>query len=173
LQPTLPDDRHKTLAEWRDDSLPTPLVSLRIEVPGSDIKRAAFEAAPIVFPAPHGGDENPIQYVTRMLDGPNLVLKLEHLPGSNFTASYPSHGQFVWAGSGQATAARIVPNNGKLDIQVHFNGEDTLPAAVHHLWRTKMFYFSAERFSIGQAATAHTERLDANASNLAAVLATL
>jgi energy-coupling factor transporter ATP-binding protein EcfA2 len=173
LQPTLSDDRHRTPVEWRDEALPTPLISLRIEVSGPEIRSAALEGARGIIPAPAGMVRGPVDYVQQLLDGPPIALDLQHRPGLEFTASYPSHGGFYWQGHGVAVAARLSLNNGSLDLEPHNNSEDTLPSVVHHLWRTRMFYFSAERFSIGQTSTAHSERLDQNASNLAAVLATL
>ncbi len=173
LQPSLADDRHRTPDEWRDEALPKPTVQLRIEVDGSEIRHASLEGVYSIIPAEGDRLGGAVDYVQQLLDGPPFALNLQHRPGEEFTGSYPSHGQFVWRGAGQATAAQLTPKNGSLDVVQHNNGEDTLPSIVHHLWRTRMFYFSAERFSVGQTTTAHTERLDQNASNLAAVLATL
>ncbi|WP_159043539.1 ATP-dependent nuclease [Sphingomonas sp. STIS6.2] len=172
LQPSLSDDRHRTPAEWRDEALPVPLVSLRIEVSGSEIRGAVLENASCIIPAPSGTLNGPVEYVQSFLDQPLSELDVQHRPGIEFTAPYPSHGRFS-SGSGQPMAARLISNNGTLELSPHINREDTLPDTIRHLWTTRMFYFSAERFSIGQTATAHTERLDQNASNLAAVLATL
>ncbi|PBN42590.1 hypothetical protein SxD43FB_15180 [Sphingobium sp. D43FB] len=173
LQPTLSDDRHRTPIEWRDEALPSPSIKLRIEVSGSEIKRAVSRNAPCIIPAPAGVPGSPVGYVQQLLDGPPFFINLEHRPGREFAAPYPSHGLFKWLGYGQAVAAKLVTNNGNIEISAHNNSEDTLPATIHNLWRSKMFCFSAERYSIGQTSTAHIERLDQNASNLAAVLATL
>lgn len=174
LQPALSDDRHRTPAEWRDVGLPAPSTKLRIEVSGAEIRQAVIErGVAAIIPAWPDAPNGSVSYVQDLLDGPPFPVDVNHVPHNEFSSSYPSHGKFSSAVPGRQTAAQLIPRNGYLGLEQHNNGEDTLPTAVFHLWRTRMFYFSAERFSIGETNTAHIERLDQNASNLAAVLATL
>lgn len=173
LQPTLSDDRHRTPAEWRDEALPMPLVNLRVEVSGSEIRDATLETGDTIIPTPPGAPDSKVFYARELLDGPPFTVDLIHQAGQVFTASYPSHGKFSPENGVSRTAAKLFKANGRLEMIEHNNPEDTLPQSIHHLWRHRMFYFSAERYSIGESATAHMERLDQRASNLAAVLATL
>ena len=175
LQPGFSGDKHRTPNEWRDAALPSPVVSLTLEVSGTELREAAFQIPNgVIIPAPSSDPALAVQYVNELLEADSIPISLQRRPGSPFTASqYPSHARFFSNGQGLQVAGRLVAQDGTLSLYQHNNGEDTLPLAVDYLWGTRMFYFGAERFSIGQTNTAHVERLDQNASNLAAVLATL
>lgn len=173
LRSELPDDRHRSPQEFRDEALPAPTVDLEIEICGNDVKQAVFTVGPIVIPAAPEASSDPVGYVDGIMNGEPFVVNIRHSPNSTFVSPYPSHGLFYWSGQGRQAAARLSVKNGDIVLEPHFNGDDSLPSAVHYLWRANMFYFSAERFSVGQTNTAHVERLDQNASNLAAVLHTL
>jgi hypothetical protein len=67
----------------------------------------------------------------------------------------------------------VTPSNGELAIQGAGGNEDTLPGLFWDAWQRDMFYFTAERMTIGEAPSGYANRLQPNAGNLPNVLHTL
>jgi hypothetical protein len=65
------------------------------------------------------------------------------------------------------------PDNGELTIQAQNRPDDTLPGLLFEAWNRDMFYFAAERMTIGEAPSGYAARLQPNAGNLPNVLHTL
>jgi hypothetical protein len=66
-----------------------------------------------------------------------------------------------------------MPTNGELTIGHTNNAADTLPTLFEQAWHREMFYFAAERMTIGEAPPGRADRLTPNAGNLPNVLHTL
>lgn len=174
LQSDMPDDRHRTPEAWLDAALPWPFTEFVFEVSGEELKSSTLERnSPIIIPVPQERATQGVGYVTELLSRSAIKVTIKRQAGNSFGAEYPSHGEFIYPGYGIQSAARLHAIDGKLNISQHNNGEDSLPDAVSHLWKTRMFYFSAERLSYGRTNVAYVKRLDPTASNLAAVLNTL
>jgi hypothetical protein len=174
LQLDLADDRHRTPTGWLNAGLPWPYSDFVFELTGDELRMATLERnQPTIIPVsveyPHG----PIAYAEQLLGRSDLRVAIRRRARESFTATYPSHGDFVYPGYGPQIGARLYSADGTLKVEQHNNGEDLIPEVVAHLWQTRMFYFSAERLSFGRTNVNYVHRLDATASNLAAVLNTL
>lgn len=171
LQPQLADDRHRTRTRWEEFRLAPPTVHLGVEVSGNELQDVVLQRSPSYIPAPIGGD--PVTYVKDLLARPNLEFNVAHSPNREFTAPYPGHGLFNREGNSQQHCAAITPHDGELTYRAQARGDDSTASLVHSLWHTNMFYFSAERMTIGESVQGYAERLQPDAGNLAGVLDTL
>lgn len=171
LQASILDDRHRTPAEWLDGALPVPVTEFSFEAEEAEILQAVFERkSATVIPAE---GQDPEQYVRAMFGSGAVPCFVSRLAGELFHSVYPSHRKFRSENGARKIGARLFPRAGSVAIEAHNNDQDTLPELYYHLWQTKMFYFSAERLSVGETANEYVGRLTPTASNLAAVLATL
>lgn len=174
LQPDLADDRHRTPTGWLDAGLPCPYSDFVFELTGDELRMATLERNQhTIIPVSGDYPGGAVAYAEQLLERSNLRVAIRRRARAGFTATYPSHGDFVYRGYGTQIGARLYSADGTLRIEQHNNGEDDIPSAVAHLWQTRMFYFSAERLSFGRTNFGYVNRLDATASNLAAVLNTL
>jgi predicted ATPase len=171
MQPSLADDRHRTPDRWQDFRLSTPEVQLTIGVTGQELRDALLQRGQTFVPVPEGGQVEP--YMNVLLAEPAITVSITHQPGASFTAPYPGHGHFRWAGVGQQFCALVQPNGGELRFSPQYRGDDSTALVLHEMWGRNMFYFSAERMNVGVSAAAPASRLDTNAQNLPSVLFTL
>lgn len=171
LQPSLADDRHRTPTRWEEFRLAPPTVRLCVDVSGNELQDVLLQRGTSYIPAPEGGD--PISYVKELLARPNLEFNVVHNPGRDFQAPYPGHGLFNLRPNAQQHCAVVISKDGELTFHRQIRAEDTTASHVFSVWQTNMFYFSAERMTIGESAQGYAERLQPNAGNLAGVLDTL
>lgn len=171
MQPGLADDRHRTPAAWDDSQLAPPEVQIAIVIGGEDLRREVLRGGQLFIPFPEG--TNFRGYANDYLDQVDIPLLLTHRPGTEFSASYPSHRQFDWNGQGAQFSAVVGGGGGRITISHTTGGHDSIPHYAFRLWNRDMFYFSAERMNVGESAPHHVTRLVPNASNLPAVLLTL
>lgn len=171
LQPTLPDDRHRTPDRWEDFRLPEPQVGLTIDISGSEFRYALLQSGTAHVPVPPGAETE--QYMTNLLSKTHILVDVTRRSSSNFAANYPGHGEFSSQGTGSQQCALVRQRGGELYFEERYQGDDNTADVVLEMWRRNMFYFSAERMLVGQSGTSHAPRLDPNAQNLPAVLLTL
>lgn len=171
LQPQLANDRHRTPEVWEEAKLPEPEVQFVIEASGEDLSDALFRRTQSFIPIPHASDAE--AFARELISEPQLRLAVVHRPNQIFSASYPSHGRFPDQQSAQKLCCLIEPRGGQLSFQYVGSSQDSVPEIIYQLWQRDMFYFSAERMSIGESGQAHAPRLSPNANNLPAVLQTL
>ena len=176
LLPALADDRHRTPENWQDFKLPQPEAHLMIEVAGGELRDGMLRIGGTHnFPvSPHWQrDFRPI--VAAYIDGDMHVFNVVARPGLSFSSTYPSHALFKREQGETAFSARIQAVDGMLSIQSGRPQEqtDSLPSAVGRVWNEQMFYFAAERMTVGECGAAHAVRLQSNAANLPSVLNTL
>ncbi|MBU4433673.1 MAG: AAA family ATPase, partial [Alphaproteobacteria bacterium] len=174
LLPSLPDDRHRTPDRWETFRLPSPLVDLAIEASGAELEKWILRAGNGQhIPLPN---ENDVPgYIEAFFKRPAVTLLVQRTPGASFSPSvYPSH-QLFWLSQGsQPFSALVVPTNGELAPPItNASNADSLPGIVWEAWNRDMFYFAAERMTIGEAPGGHATRLTQNASNLPNVLHSL
>lgn len=175
LLASMPNDPHRSPAEWREQALAAPTTSFSIHVSGSELVDGIFASgARALIPTAAQAGTDPRTYARELLNRKAIDLRVSRQWNATFSSDvYPSHGLFEFPGHGSQPGAAAQAINGKLEISEYNNGEDTIPALLHFLWKQRVFYFSAERLTIGEGQAAHVARLDPNASNLAAVLNTL
>lgn len=175
LQSELPDDRHCSPDRWQTHQMPTPKVRMTISISGHELYDETLKRGQQRIPSPtdRSMTEGFLQSLWAMDD---IEFVFENRPqASGFSATkYPSHGLFVQPPNIDAISAILNVSEGKVVADTHsYASDDTLPSLMYQKWREDMFFFSAERFAMGQCAHQHAIRLAPNASNLPAVLDTL
>lgn len=173
LQSSLTDDRHRSPAVYEEHRLPQPEVDLTVEVTGSELRDTLLQSVqqhhfPVIAIDPLEAKKE----IDEILDNESLSFNITSRPGKGFISKlYPSHQLLEIR---HPMSAVIQNQHGQLVIvAIQGVNNDTLPIAILELWQREMFFFSAERFAIGQAAHQHASRLLPDASNLPAVLHTL
>lgn len=175
LLANMPNDPHRSPAEWREQALAAPTTSFSVQVSGQELIDGIFASRlQVVIPTAAQAGTDPRTYARELLARRTIDLNVSRQWNGEFLSeTYPSHGLFDFPGHGSQPGALAQAVNGKLAVSEYNNGEDSIPALLHFLWQHRVFYFSAERLTIGEGQVAHVARLDPNASNLAAVLNTL
>lgn len=172
LLPTLPDDRHRTPARWQDYKLPRPKISLAIVASGAELFDWILRSGSKHYvPVPPG--HNPQVFADQFFAHPAATFAVERSPATPFVSLYPSHGLFRHDESENSSimSFMVQSQNGELSLpQIAHNRNDTLPDLLWQAWNRDMFYFAAERMTIGEAPTGHATRLLQNAANLPNVL---
>lgn len=173
LLQNLPDDRHRTPARWEDFRLPTPQVDLVIEVSGSELEEWILRSRGDQY-IPIWPGSDPAASMRQILGEKVIRFSVTRAPNSHFGSQYPSHGLFsAEAGQGPSCAV-ATPRNGEISVNTNRNSaEDSVPQMLWDAWGRDMFYFAAERMTIGEASAGYAGRLFHNASNLPNVLHTL
>jgi predicted ATP-dependent endonuclease of OLD family len=174
LLPAIPDDRHRTPEKWEQFRLPVPEISLTVDVSGTEIRDWILRSNKAQhFPVTMDQNQDVNRFMDEIFQRASLPIRVTRTPSLGFSAPYPSHQIFVLT-PGQKCSAFLVPTNGDLAIQpVRGSAEDALPGLLWDAWRRELFYFAAERMTIGQAPPGYANRLQPNAGNLPNVLHTL
>jgi hypothetical protein len=121
----------------------------------------------------HISHTRPEDITQKLFDRKSRPFTVRRVAGQPFSARYPSHELFLYEQGAQPMNAIVDPSNGSLSISSGLGQNDSLPALFDAAWAREMFYFAAERLSIGENAAAYASRLSPNASNLPNVLHTL
>lgn len=177
LLPTLPDDRHRTPEKWELFRLLPPQVNFTIAANGSEIRDWVLRSeSPQYFPVRvlKGGRTFPD--VRDFFGDKDVFISVWNIPNqSSFFSNYPSHNLFEYNGSEQQVCVAVVPRNDELNLDSSPMGsaKDTLPSLLFQTWQRDMFYFAAERMTVGEASAGYGARLQPNAGNLPNVLHTL
>ena len=171
MLPDLPDDRHRNPENWKPFGLPAPSISLTIESSGREIREWILRFnIQLDIPIPTEQFSNAVAYFDELVSAQSLHAHLIRGPGSQFGANYPTLQTFRPSPDGAYRCVTVVPRDGVLQVSPQASSNDSLPSLFEFAWRTEMFYFSAERLTIGEAQHAHSDRLEPNASNLPRVL---
>jgi predicted ATPase len=172
LQPSLVDDRHRTAERWETFRLAEPVIHLKLRVSGREFEEGLLRAGSTFFPMLPV--ENAVPRFQELSAQSEIEFSVLHHPGYAFNKMYPGHRQFVMPENAQQNCLLIQSNNGELTFGVqHGRGDDSSGPLLHNMWSNTMFYFSAERMTIGESGPAHAQRLSPSANNLPAVLLTL
>ena len=189
LRPRLVDDRHRRADRFRDYELPAPEVQMDLEMSGAELREAIFRSLPdtlLQIPVPR---IDALEFGPALLQRDQVVLELKVEPHAGVRGrQFPAHALFESSplpGSGGSAPYRPRAAPQRLAREVgHAGGEllwgsvsnsgvDDLPDLAAAQWRSSMFYFNAERYSVSRAPHGHAERLDPDARNLPTVLQTL
>jgi hypothetical protein len=172
LLPNLTDDRHRTPDRWESFRLPAPEVTMTIEVSGSEVRDLILlKGGQSYIPIANGTD--PRTFAEEFFSLTSIKLALKRTAGVSFSANYPSHQLFLLDANNKVCLI-ITAVNGEIRLDDTARSEsDSLPDLLSFAWQNRMFYFAAERMSIGEAGHGHATRLLPNASNLPIVLHTL
>ena len=168
--PNIEDDRHRDEEEYRRERLPRPLISLDIDVDGKSIESAMLRHGGQYHIPTHQQNKSQAIYLE------DLIARSEYTFEMSLTANTSTFESRVKTSYGlfpeSPEASMIVqPRDGKMKAVNFGQGQnDGVPKAVWQAWSDEMFYFSAQRFAVGRCAFGRQERLNHDASNLAAVL---
>ncbi len=175
LLPQLPDDRHRTPEKWESFRLPRPEITLTIDVSGNEVRDWLLRSNGTHYiPTPTGGQEWAVTFMNEFFGLSSVLIPVGRTAGSNFNSeSYPSHQLFPDVPGKQRFATVVKSNDGELTISSAVTPNDSLPGLAWPAWGRDMFYFAAERMTIGEAAPGRADRLLPNAGNLPNVLHTL
>lgn len=92
LLPNIPDDRHRSPAEWRDLALPIPSTEFFISVSGRKLKDGVFTSGQqLIVPAPDQPAADSVPFVENILSRDELKVRVTRQWNSVFSAQYPSH----------------------------------------------------------------------------------
>ena len=171
FDPLLEDNRHRDSIEYLPYRLERPEVEFDLEVSGPEIEDSFLKKG--------GGIWWPVQNIINATDAinwfrefmsrPSYIMEVAHQPQRAFTSRRsPSHGLFEGAAGGYLLVNIV---GGRLVPGINAALADTSIEAVDQLWRTKLFSFKAQRYSIGRCQwnIEHT-RLLPDASNLPVIL---
>jgi len=148
---------------------------LRIEVSGVELHDAILRSGMEVQLSTRDERDWPA-FLPIFFSIPSIIFNLHRSHGNAFySEQIPSYGiSFPRAGGAVPTFANIVGTNGEVTIRDVGSGTgDTLPNLIYWLWQNDVFFFKAERYSLGRSQHIHATRLNTDASNLPAILDTL
>lgn len=172
--PSLTDDRHRTPNKWQDEYLERPEVNLKIGASGPEVRDWIIRVGGQTYVPTNQSDERKAsKWISELFEISHLQFAVKHFPGQMFSSDFPSHGLFISNGAHSQISALLTPSNGDLRVDLQYNGNDTLVRPVWEAWMRGMFYFAAERMTVGEAPTGYAVRLSPNAANLPNVLHTL
>lgn len=170
---SLPDDRHRTPECWETFRLPEPSVEMTLEASGTEIRDCCLRVGgQFNFPVTFFEHRNVGSFINNFFELNCVAVSVTRNLANQFTAFYPSHGQFQFELGGSQFSACVTAKNGDFQVDSMIGGDD-LPALYWSGWSTSMFYFMAERLAVGEAGMGRAVRLAPNASNLPNVLHTL
>jgi predicted ATPase len=174
LASAFPDDRHRSAKEHKAQRLARSHEEIDLVYTGREFADAWLRAAePLYWPVPKDpdGPQKAVAMASRYVESDRQMIRLARSGGNdNYDAlDTPSHGEFVGY------------NNRAYHLAITVDGittsggtsGDNLLIVARHMLRDKLFLFDAQRFSLGTYQLGFAERLDGNASNLAAVLSRL
>ena len=174
LLPNIPDDRHRTPDKWESYSLGLPTITITVDVSGAEIRDWFLRSGERnYFPVTIYQFQNTTKFIKEIFEKQSLELCITRHPNGEFFSSYPLYQMSRNDSTVQpGQHALITSVDGELEIvptQISANN-DSLPKLLGHAWRRDMFYFAAERMTIGVSALQYQDRLESNASNLPNVL---
>jgi energy-coupling factor transporter ATP-binding protein EcfA2 len=172
LLPVLSDDRHRTPEKWEAFRLMQPEVALTIDARGAEIHDWVLRSgSQQFFPLAQPRGQDPGAFMREFFARPSLPISVTRTSGVGFLAPYPSHQLFGYVAGTPRVCALTTPINGELAISyAATHTQDSLPGLLFEAWKRDMFYFAAERMTIGEAGSGYADRLEPNAANLPNVL---
>jgi len=175
LQRPLRDDRHRSAKRWRDHTLAVPYLLTEVEVTADEFSDEGLRRGGFSFHVLGNEALQAQNFLNTLITAPVRLFSLQTKPNGTAVKNTPSHGLWT-AGSTRSGSwvASAVAQDGELRIsRIDMGSGDDVPDMVNSIWERSMFYFSAERLTVGQYPHALAHRLTPNASNLPAVLHTL
>lgn len=172
LLPDLHDDRHRTPERWEAHRLPAPEIAFEIDASGAEIRDWVLRVPGLHYIPVTSQENSDVKAVLdRFFSRSQLVFSMTLRQGGTF-ASYPSHQLFNYVPTDLCFSATVSSTDGTLVIRPTNDQmkRDSLPGLLHNARRRDMFYFAAERMTIGEAAVSDADRLQPNANNLPNVL---
>ncbi|MER8922193.1 AAA family ATPase [Mesorhizobium sp. M0802] len=174
LLPSIPDDRHRTPDKWEAFRLKRPEIEFTLEISGAEIRDwILISGSTQYFPLQTLPDLDQEAYLQQLFNIDEMRIDVKRNENTEFYSSYPSHNLFYYGDGTPQTCASATPTNGEITFGIQSSGNDTLPNLLFAAWQREMFYFAAERLTIGEAAFGYAGRLQSNAGNLPNVLHTL
>lgn len=174
MLPGLPDDRHRTQARWESHLLPQPTAEFTFEVSGAEIcDWILLFGTQQIIPSQARNPEEAQAFMAAFFQRATFSMSVKQAPGTPFSATYPSHELYRLDFGLRVMSAVATPSAGEITIGHTVGSGDTLPTLLWNAWQRCMFYFAAERMTIGEAPSGYGARLQPNAGNLPNVLSTL
>jgi predicted ATPase len=163
------NDPHRNNIVWQTERLINTKIEYEFILSGRELETAILRSKQVVqWPVAQGGrtDATLINEITTT----DTLLELQRVAQSVFhSRKLPAHGRYTGESAGHSVL--IGSNNGALIVHGLQPGVlDNLISVIDPYLKSKIFYFSAERLSIGTSPQGRSERLTPNASNLPQVL---
>jgi energy-coupling factor transporter ATP-binding protein EcfA2 len=173
LRPMILDDRHRTSENWNLIAVPGPHVDFEFEVSGSEVAEVILLNGIGYIPVPSMNQQE--SFIKSILQKDCILFNVYLKPGNTFQSSYyPSHRLFPHSANQPMYAGLVDANNGAISISSGGKrNDDSLPYILYRSWSASLFFFDAERLSIGESDFSHSMRLEPNAVNLPAVILSL
>lgn len=172
--PNIPDDRHRTPEKWESFKLPDLKISFTIEASGLELRDWILRLGGQQFiPVKNNQIDNVVPAIEIIWNMKKISVNFDRSHNAGFQSKYPAISNFIYEENSQKVCAMIGVQGGELQIQPQYRDEDSIPNIFWDAWFKDMFYFSAERLTIGEASHGHGVRLLPNALNLPNVLHTL
>jgi energy-coupling factor transporter ATP-binding protein EcfA2 len=162
---------HRCPQYFESYQLPKPTIELFLRFSGSDfIEEIQRRGDGVRIPVPTSILRHGIEYAESLLrNGVDICFRV--INNAPEASVYPSHGKFKSSTDRFSVEARN--QSGTIGFSQIIYSDDTLPQLAYEAFRRTLFYFSAERLSLGESIFAHAEKLEPNAENLPAVLMTM
>jgi predicted ATPase len=174
LLPVLADDPHRGPAKYEAFNVAMPEVNFLLRSSGTEIREWALRYRHGAhFPVPPPAKSS-IQRVEELFERPVIDLQVTRNPQSPFLLDPPLQIFDYTQGGTDRQSVLAYPSSGDLRLSVSsHNTTDSWPALLSEAWSRDVFFFTAERMTIGEAAPGYSARLLPNAANLPNVLFTL
>jgi len=149
-----------------------PEVLLSIQVSGQELMNGVLRFGQLQIPIPPDFAQNPAGFIANFWKLDAINIDVIHKVGENYySVNYPSHGLFRANPNLMQYHTVVLPSGGKtISSGAQASNADSLPQLIRSIWRADMFYFNAERMTVGESQAAHEVRLQPNAANLPNVL---
>lgn len=170
----LRDEKHRSAAKWRAFELVPSQLKLRVQYTNSELFEEGLRRGTVHLTAGNTTNSQLKDVVDHVFKSENLSINLSRTAQNVSVSNIPSHGlQQTSDGSGSSVIAVYFADGELKSFSRVLSGDDHLPSMADAIWGRSMFHFSAERMNVGEYQAVHALRLDPNAANLPAVLATM
>jgi predicted ATPase len=170
----LRDEKHRSNSKWRAFELQESKLDLRIRLTQAEMIEAGSRQRAVSLKAGLASTEQFKEVVKHVFQSPTLTVDLSRRAGTASQMPFPSHGLQQPTNSTGVASFQLLFEAGEIKSISRVLGDaDSLPGMVDEIWQRSMFHFSAERMNVGEYAAVHATRLEPNAANLPAVLATM
>lgn len=170
----LRDEKHRSAAKWRSFELSPSQLRLSVRYTKNELFEEGLRRGTVHLTAGTASTAHFKAVVDHVFNSPSVVVSLIRNAGSDSTSEIPSHGLQQATPSTEHVIVSVNFFAGELkSVSRALASDDHLPLMADAIWRRSMFHFSAERMNVGEYQAIHATRLEPNAANLPAVLATM
>jgi predicted ATPase len=170
----LRDEKHRSASKWRSFELVPSQLKLWVRFTQGELFEEGLRRGTVNLTAGTASTANFQEVVDHVFRAPELKMELIRNANSSSISNTPSHGlDQPTDGTGPAIVGVHFAAGELRSFSRVIASEDHLPIVADAIWQRSMFHFSAERMNVGEYQAVHASRLDPNAANLPAVLATL